>query len=452
MRISTQMIFQQMQTGAQQAAQRVLQLQEAATTGKRINNFTDDPINAVRAFDLRGVEDALDQYGKNADAALPFLQQNDSILGDVVNVIDRAKELALQMANGSMNAQDQALAATEVQQLYGQMKALANTQVDGRYLFGGFKNGTAPFSATGAYLGDNGQIDAQTSASSSVTLNLPGNQVFQGAGVNGGVGVLDALSDLATTLQSGGGTSVLQLALGVNLDPSATTPAAAVPTGPDDTLANWQAASNFSTSTMLFDSTGVEHEVQFLFRKTGATSWDYQVLAKRSELDATAPTSTDWRQVSSGTLVFNGGGSLNAGGSTINAIGPLAWVNGAASQTIAAPDLSFTGSTQLTGASAVLSLRQTNTAGFATQLGRLDAALDHIGQFRTQVGVRLNAAQAAKDSVGVLQMQTQTRRGEIEGADMVKIYSDFTSAMQAFSAALQSSARVTQTSLLDFLR
>jgi flagellar hook-associated protein 3 FlgL len=196
----------------------------------------------------------------------------------------------------------------------------------------------------------------------------------------------------------------------------------------------------------------VGHEVQFLFRNNGGSSWGYEVLAKRNELDATAPTSTDWRQVSNGTLAFNVDGSLNTGGSTINALGPLAWVNGSSSQTIASSDLSFAGSTQATGVSAVLSLRQTNTAGFATQLGRLDAALDTVEQFRTQVGVRMNEIQAAKDSVGVLQMQTQTRQGDIEGADMVKIYSDFTSAMQAFNAALQSSARVSQVSLLDFLR
>src|SRR5215831_19968000 len=121
MRVSTQMIFQQMQTGAQQAAQRVAELQEAVTTGKRLNHFADDPINAVRVLDLREVSDTLDQYGKNMDAGLPFLQQNDSTLGDVVDVIDRAKELALQMSNGSMNAQDRAAAATEMQQLYEQM-------------------------------------------------------------------------------------------------------------------------------------------------------------------------------------------------------------------------------------------------------------------------------------------------------------------------------------------
>jgi flagellin-like hook-associated protein FlgL len=82
----------------------------------------------------------------------------------------------------------------------------------------------------------------------------------------------------------------------------------------------------------------------------------------------------------------------------------------------------------------------------------LDAAIEHLAGIRAEVGARINTANTAKESVGVLQMQTQIRRGEIEGADVYQIYADFSRAMSAFEAALQSSARITQISLLDFLR
>jgi flagellar hook-associated protein 3 FlgL len=97
-------------------------------------------------------------------------------------------------------------------------------------------------------------------------------------------------------------------------------------------------------------------------------------------------------------------------------------------------------------------LTQTNVASFATEIGRLDAAIEHLAGIRAEVGARINTANTAKESVGVLQMQTQIRRGEIEGADVYQIYADFSRAMSAFEAALQSSARITQISLLDFLR
>jgi len=453
MRVTNQILFDRTQTQLQKASQRIAHLQEAITTGKRINHFGDDPIGAVRALDLRVFEASLVQYDKNVEAGLPFLEQTDSMLGEVKEALDRTKELAVQLSNDSYNAGDRRIGALEVQQLFERLVGLANSQVEGRYLFGGFKNGAAPFSASGAYLGDNGEMAVRTDAASSMILNIPGNTVFQGANVNGGVGILDILRDLKAVLEGNGSSpNPLALSLGVNLDATATTPGAAFPAGPDDTLANWEAGSNFSTTVSLSDSQGTAHEVRFLFRKTGATTWDYRAIAKQSELDASAPSSTNWREVSNGTLAFDGLGAFDAGGSTINALGPLAWVNGAASQTIAASDLSFAGSTQLSEPSAVLMLRQTNTASFATEIGRLDAAIEQLAGIRAEVGARINTANTAKESVGVLQMQTQIRRGEIEGADVYQIYSDFSRAMSAFEAALQSSARITQISLLDFTR
>jgi flagellar hook-associated protein 3 FlgL len=453
MRVTNQILFKQTQAEIQKASQRIAHLQEAITTGKRINHFGDDPIGAVRALDLRVFEASLVQYDKNVNAGLPFLEQTDSVLGEVKEALDRAKELAIQLANDSNNAGDRQIGATEVQQIFERVVGLANSQIEGRYLFGGFKNGSAPFSASGAYVGDNGEIAVQTDASSFTTLNMPGNKVFQGANTSDGIGILDILRDLKTVLAgNGSGVDPLALSLSLNLDASATTPGSAFPGGPDDTLTNWEAGSNFSTTVSLFDSLGTGHEVRFLFRKTGATTWDYRAIVKQSEVDASAPASTNWREVSNGALAFDGLGAFDAAGSTINAVGPLAWVNGAASQTLAASDLSFAGSTQLSEPSAVLTLTQTNVASFATEIGRLDAAIEHLAGIRAEVGSRINTANTAKESVGVLQMQTQIRRGEIEGADIYQIYSDFSRAMSAFEAALQSSARITQTSLLDFLR
>ncbi len=145
MRVTNQILFQQTQAAIQKSNQRLADLQEAVATGKRINHFGDDPIGAVRALDLRVFEASLDQYGKNINAGLPFLEQTDSVLGDVTEVLGRAKELALQFANDSNNAQDRAIGAAEIQQLFERMVGLANSQIEGRYLFGGFKNGSAPF-------------------------------------------------------------------------------------------------------------------------------------------------------------------------------------------------------------------------------------------------------------------------------------------------------------------
>jgi flagellar hook-associated protein 3 FlgL len=114
--------------------------------------------------------------------------------------------------------------------------------------------------------------------------------------------------------------------------------------------------------------------------------------------------------------------------------------------------LSFAGSTQAAQTSDTLSLQQTNINSFATQLGRIDAAIEQILSFRAQAGTRLNSAESTGEALDVLRTRTLTERSRIEDADVLTAYSDFARLQTAFDAALQSASQVLRPSLLDFLR
>jgi flagellar hook-associated protein 3 FlgL len=205
MRVSNQSLANQLQGNVQQAMRRLAAAQEQISSGKRINRLSDDPFGAARAVDLKSFQASLDQYKKNIDGALPFLNQTDSILGDVDDVLNRAREVAVAMANGALSAQDRANAAAEVHQLLTRLVALGNSKLENRYMFGGFVNGAAPFAlAAGvvAYSGDAGQIFIQADASNSVAINLPGDRLLQGVGVAGGVDLFDTLSSLEAALNA----------------------------------------------------------------------------------------------------------------------------------------------------------------------------------------------------------------------------------------------------------
>ncbi|MFO0565950.1 MAG: flagellar hook protein FlgE [Polyangiaceae bacterium] len=88
-----------------------------------------------------------------------------------------------------------------------------------------------------------------------------------------------------------------------NLDANATTP----------TLA-WNAqdpanTSNFSTSMTVYDSLGNSHQLEVYFRKTGANTWDYHVLANGNELTPASPGLNV--EVGAGSLAFTTAGALN---------------------------------------------------------------------------------------------------------------------------------------------
>ena len=148
------------------------------------------------------------------------------------------------------------------------------------------------------------------------------------------------------------------LALQFNLDASSTPPGTAFPGTSDASPTAWISASNFSSITTIYDDQGNAHDLTFLFRNSAPNTWEYRVVAKRSELDAQAPNSSELRQVGTpGTLVFAADGQLDANLSTVTDITGLNWVTGG-SQTLGAGSLSFAGTVQYAQPSTILSASQ----------------------------------------------------------------------------------------------
>jgi flagellar hook-associated protein 3 FlgL len=454
MRVTSQSLSTQIIDSLQQAYQRVAQAQEVVTSGLRINHLSDDPIGATRVLGLRSVEASLAQYQSNINNSQPFLEAADTVLSNVTDGLNRAKEIALSMANDTNAPADRQSAAVEVQQIFQQILSLGNTVVENRSLFGGYLNGTAAF-AQGAnrvnYQGDNGQILIQTSANGSLPINLLGNQVFQGVGTVGGVGIFDVLQDLQATLQGSSSSNSVNLA--VNLDSTVAAGTGFSPTdavGTEATAATFTGEANFSTGITVFDSLGQPHNLTFLFAKTGASTFKYRIVADSN--DISGGTTGDLYQVApEGTLQFNADGTLDAAGSTLTDVNISGLKDGAADITIPAANLSFAGSTELAQPSVVLSQMQTNMNGIQAQIGRLDAALDQTSRFRAEVGSRLNSAQAASDAITVMKDHTTAERSNIEDANALSAYSDFARLQNAFQAALQSASQVIKPSLLDYL-
>jgi flagellar hook protein FlgE len=179
-----------------------------------------------------------------------------------------------------------------------------------------------------------------------------GDMILQGTGGDITIDTTTAVPAQATT----------SLALQFNLDAAAATPAAAFPAGPDALPGSWIAGSNFSLVQTVYDSLGASHDLTFLFRQTAPNTWDYHVVAPRKDLDAAAPASADWREVSApGTLAFTASGQLDLPSSTIANINGVTWTNGA-NQTIAAGSLDFTGTVQFARPSVLLGAGQDGLA------------------------------------------------------------------------------------------
>lgn len=105
---------------------------------RRIDVPADDPIGFARAAVLRREQAAAAATQRGIDAGNRRLSATDTALESLGNLVQRARELALQGANGTQSASDRATIALEIRELAAQARTLAETtDSDGQRLFGG---------------------------------------------------------------------------------------------------------------------------------------------------------------------------------------------------------------------------------------------------------------------------------------------------------------------------
>jgi len=179
------------------------------------------------------------------------------------------------------------------------------------------------------------------------------------------------------------------ITLQFNLDASAAPPTAAFPSASDASASAWTSASNFSSVTTIYDTQGNAHDLSFLFRKTAPDTWEYRVVAHRSELDSQAPNSSELRQVATpGSLVFTPDGQLDTSLSTATDISGLNWLAGG-SQSIPAGSLGFAGTVQYAQPSALFGASQNGYGAGAFEAITIDSQGVITGRFSNGITTTL---------------------------------------------------------------
>lgn len=153
MRVGTFQSFQSQMSRMGSLQSTLAQLEAQIASGKRILDPSDDPLGSSRVADLQRSIDNNQQFIRNMDAITTQLSFADSAVDAMSNQMVRAKELAVQAANGTLTDADRKVISTELGQIIDQMLSLSNSRdAAGNYLFSGASVGTTPFArdATGA--------------------------------------------------------------------------------------------------------------------------------------------------------------------------------------------------------------------------------------------------------------------------------------------------------------
>lgn len=181
-------------------------LQQQIGSGQRLDRSSDDPVAAARLRTLARQQRIADVDQRNSQSANTDLQMTDSALESVANLVIRAKELATQAANGTLNSGQRASIGIEIEGLAGNLLAIANARNSaGHALFGGQAAGDA-YSVTGGVVGYDGTatlnpIDLGDGQSVQPGLIGPDAFSFNAGGTS--TDLFSVLGGLAAALQGG---------------------------------------------------------------------------------------------------------------------------------------------------------------------------------------------------------------------------------------------------------
>jgi flagellar hook-associated protein 3 FlgL len=191
--------------GLEQDRQQEDQAISELSTGRKVNQPSDNPAAVAGLIVNNAQASAVSTYLSNISSLQGTLQVADSTLNSVVTNLSQAISLGVEGANSTMNQNDRDAIAQEVNGIQQQILSYANESFQGNYLFAGTAVKTMPFVADPSspsgvsYVGNTGVDNVEIGEGQAVPANLPGSQLFTTPGSD----VFQALADLSSALQSG---------------------------------------------------------------------------------------------------------------------------------------------------------------------------------------------------------------------------------------------------------
>jgi flagellar hook-associated protein 3 FlgL len=199
MRISTSYQYQLYQNGIDSTTTAMTNAQEEVSTGKAINQISDNPYGAMDALSMTALQSQITQFNSNLSTASDFLSTNENALTQVTNLMNQAYQIAVQGANSTNSASALNALASQITDIQASLVNIGNTQnSSGQYIFAGQQTDTQPFSASNgklSYAGDNGNINVEIAPGDEMTVNTPGSPLF--------TSMYNQLETLKTDLSSG---------------------------------------------------------------------------------------------------------------------------------------------------------------------------------------------------------------------------------------------------------
>jgi len=487
MRISNNLFFQRSVAAMTEQQTELHKTDIQLASGKRIQTASDDPASAARILGLNKAIDTVNQYQDNIDRASSRLEHEETIVGSVVNLLQRAKELSIQGNNDTLAQTDRAAIGTEVHQLLNELVGLANTRdPDGEYIFSGFQTDTKPFSQVTAgafsYSGDLGQRSLQISAGREIAdgdngfdmfvdvdlgphAAVTGNPATSFAALGGSDISINGFSIGALPVAADADERATQIMDAINLISGDTNVTATLATSSTVTLTSSVGDVTVSSiaGTGLVSGTTASPQASV----TGAAATSFGAIAdgeltinsvSLGAIPAAADADARALQIFNAVNAVSGVTNVTAAmptSDTVTLTSSRGWVDVSATST--ADTGLTTGVTSTTGTRSIFeTLYQledalNNDQPIDQYINDIQAAIEHVTTQQTRVGSRLNALEQQGEVNAGTKLSYETQLSTEQDLDYLEAIGRFNQQMLSLQAAQQAYAKMQGLSLFNYI-
>jgi flagellar hook-associated protein 3 FlgL len=476
LRISSGYSYTQFLSGIRTNQYDLTKSQAQISTGLRLLRPSDDPGATARVISLRSRIAHNTTYSDSVTDGRTLVDYGASVLQDSSELLTEIRTLIIESMNGTLSEDDRKSLGAEISFLRDQMVELANSRIQGQYIFGGTNTTSPPFSETSSggtkYVSYNGNGDLQkvpVGEGVDIPINVTGSSVFSKNEATGtGFSGLTGLSG-GTTADFGTGFEYVEVKHDSTTAPGlAAVGVALVNGGADDTI--------IGDGTLVIDSVAgtisLGGETVSIPQVAGPESADVVVMTASGaevHLDMTGWTGAD------STSVVTGAGSVSIDGTTYtpidfsetdlelknSATGSVVHLNLSEVSSAGEELVQFKGTVNMFDAlqEVVDALENGSNLKSSEVVDRLGMGLDELDRNQANllggIGVLGSRSVRMTNSLSRLEGQTlelEGMRSDLRDVDFSQAVLELTQAEQRLELVQMSGNRMISNSLLNFMR
>ena len=184
MRVTSSMYYKSVMTDNSKTQEKLFDVNKQISSGLKIQYAGDDVPTFTETMRLDNEIATLKQVKESTQNGFKMSNQADVIMNEFETATDRMRTLLLNAANDTHSETSLNAIAVELRGIEKNFKELANTSINGQYLFSGSAVNVKPINDDGTYSGNDVAMNAFLGSKSEQQYNLTGADLFLGEEVS----------------------------------------------------------------------------------------------------------------------------------------------------------------------------------------------------------------------------------------------------------------------------